>query len=213
MSPIVSRRKIILHGRDYLWRVGYSPGHNERDFYMPLPEWVADTLHVKEVRDKTQYLVEKKWRKAIEEYENITATREKVVFYKFLSRVQPYGMPLGDFFSGMSADTGKGEMISYGVAMNLWFMVGYTVTRENGGVDYLDENMKNWSKKGNTHCETMIWTDAREQFFAEFREMMATQISNNPQILPRGPGQGCRAHRPGHDGHEIPRTLGRAKGG
>lgn len=143
---------------------------------MPLPDYVADVLAKKEIRADKQNTVERLWSEAIDEYDRITAKKEKVIFYKFLSRVQPYGMPLGGFFSGMSAHESKGEMISYGIAMDLWFIVGYTVSTESGDVDYFDESMKKWGNRRDRHCKTMIWTETREIFFMEFRKVMKHQI-------------------------------------
>lgn len=172
--PIVARHKVRLHKRDFVRKIGYSPKH--KDFYMPLPDYVGDLLGYEEVRAETQYAVERRWSEAIKEYDERASRIHKVIFYRFLSRIQPYGMPLGNYGSGMSAYESRGEMISYGVAMDLWFLIGYVVRIPSGEEDYLDENKKKIGRSASPR-NYMDWTEAREAFFREFREVIVHQIN------------------------------------
>ena len=168
--PIVARYKIGLHGKDYIMQVGYSP--RTKKFYVPLPDYVADLLGREQVEGENQRMAEQAFYDSITEYNAKAATTKKVIFYRFLSRIREYGSSLEE---SDSAYVSKGEMISHGVALDLWFLVGYIIRTPDNQEEYLDEDKK---KVGASHSpwKYMDYTEERETFFREVRRMLTHQI-------------------------------------
>jgi len=171
VMPIVARYKIGLHGKDFIMKVGYSP--KTKQFYVPLPNYMADLLGIDQVEAENQAKVERDFYKAVKEYNEKSAKTKKVIFYKFLSRIREYGVALDE---SDSAYESKGEMISHGVALDLWFLVGYVVKTPDDREEYFNEDKKRVGGGWAHRWKYMDYTEARDLFFREVRKMLAKQI-------------------------------------
>jgi hypothetical protein len=114
-------------------------------------------------------------KKALELYSELKTVEKKVIFYEYKSRVQPLD------FNSDSISSGQDEMCSRGVAMDLWFAVGYvikspkTCIMSTGNELYLDADHKEacwrWDK-----TRYMDYTPEREMFFMMFRDYLTSGI-------------------------------------
>jgi hypothetical protein len=148
-------------------------------FYINLPKHVADILYngsrVPTVSATTELECVRELKKALTLYSELKTTEKKVIFYEYKSRVQPLD------FNSDSISSGQGEMCSRGVAMDLWFAVGYvikspkTCIASTGHELYLDSDHKEacWRYDKTRY---MDYTSEREMFFLMFRDYLTSGI-------------------------------------
>lgn len=173
--PKITKRSYRINKKDIEFTIAYSL--KDQEFYITLPDWMAGLLQTERLGAKTQWDVEQALEQAVKKYGNLTKLEEKVIFYTFKSMIRELN------FEDDNAAQGLDEMCSEGVALDLWFRVGYVVRdpTENREI-YLTEEHKCPRGAGvfaaleYQWCHYMTYTPEREQFFLAFREWLITGI-------------------------------------
>jgi hypothetical protein len=169
-----------VDGKDVEFKIVYSLADARTrtipPFHADLPLWMAGVLDQKAVYGETHTDVEQGLREAVTEYGKRKSTEQKVIFYVFKSMVRELN------FEGPNESRGLDEMCSEGVALDLWFRVGYIVrdpTKDRNV--YLTENHEHpehslFGTLINQWTHYMPYTKEREQFFLAFREYLVKGI-------------------------------------
>jgi hypothetical protein len=160
---------------------GYSFSEGSAGFfYINLPKYIDDVLYTSNrisgrVTGETELECAKELKEVLKLYSELKTTEKKVIFYEYKSRVQPLD------FNSDSISSGANEMCSKGVAMDLWFAVGYvinspkTCTPSTNNELYLDADHKEACWRRNKTCY-MPYTPEREMFFLMFRDYLISGI-------------------------------------
>lgn len=173
--PKITHREYKIDGQYVKIDVCYS-ARNKR-FYAIFPPQIAAVLDQTMTTGDTQDEAEKHLDLCINEYGNRKTTEAKVIFYTFKSMVRPIN------YDGPNQSSGNTEMCSMGVALDLYFRVGYVIRNPtesspvNKGELFLNENHE---RDDYLHYESMNYlgyTPEREQFFIAFREWLASGIT------------------------------------
>jgi len=161
----------------------------DREFYVTLPGWMAGVVEKSDVKAKTQHEVEKQLHDTIEEYGKRKRTEKKVIFYTFKSMIRPIN------FDGPNMAEGNTEMCTTGIALELWFRIGYVIKNPVNYRDvFVDENHEDNNQLDSYESVNyMDYTPEREKFFLAFREWLGQgiermrdffkQVKDTPQLI------------------------------
>jgi hypothetical protein len=172
--PKITHVPYRIDKQDIDFTIAYSV--KRRIFYVTLPRFIAGVLgcDIPEIIGDTQREAENNLHKAIEEYGKRKATEQKVIFYTFASMVRPID------FDDLNTANGLSELCTEGVALDLWFRVGYIIRNPTDFQEtYLLENREKpqfSSKLGQRWVRYMSYTKEREVFFMKFREWLVEGI-------------------------------------
>ena len=175
--PKVDTWNTRVQGKGWVkFNINYSS--RDRTFNTHLPNWISDTINYAEkIEANTQRELEKKLLKIMEVYGKKTQIKKKVIFYQFLSQVRELA-----FRNPNSACVSNGEMCSSGVALDLWFEVGYLIDDPTDSflicTDLHGTKIPFLSTMMRTSHEYpyMDYTEERERFFLAFREYLIDGI-------------------------------------
>lgn len=174
--PKISTWSWRIDGKDVTFTIAYSL--KDATFYANLPPWMAGVLNKQTIYGKTHREIELSLHEAVKEYGKRTRTEQKVIFYVFKSMVRPLN------FEGDNEAHGLDEMCSEGVALDLWFRVGYIIKDPAESLEiYLTEKHEIPRSGGvfgamkNRWVHYMPYTKEREQFFLAFRKYLVDGIT------------------------------------
>jgi len=188
--PVVKSETVRLHNKRFVIKTQYSP--RQKEFYIILPEYIQKILNQKDVcsplvkpQDYKGYydpeeIVRKLLYKAIDEYNEKVKYEKKVIFYSFKSRIRDK-----DVYPNISKNNSYHpdyQVNSNGVALDLWFNMGYVITNPTDGAEEYYSDAK--KRFGDSYprkpqgLKMMDYTDDRLMFFQSFREYLETGILN-----------------------------------
>lgn len=171
-------------GRSY-----YSGGRSlqEGRFFIKLPELVADSLGIKEVRDQSQESVMKKFWDAIKQFKCMKQEKRKVIVYQISVGPDP---TLSSSMQFMNRHYGHGLMVK------VWAdtfeetvaIAGDGVTKRysyehiEGPLNYPNTDTHITSRAGDRQDSQVPWTEENEKFFLWIRDGMQTLIDKLIEI-------------------------------
>jgi len=179
IDPLKPRAETIVYTYydnepDQMYRTGVT-----KRFYIKLPQVVADTLGITEVREVDQATCRVSFMETIDKFKNLTTETNKVIVYEIKVEPHPKSSNRPSWQTNLSVNVWASAFIET-VAVSGTGQRRYSYEPVESSLTYSDE--KPFSRAGEKRVSQVPWTERNEAFFKWVEVNMRELINRLAEI-------------------------------